>query len=289
MNPVREPFPIIAPIRRSNSLLLSFTIVKAVVAVTLVLSSNGCSNTKQTWKDWESARQAAMVPAESSTESSAPRNNAVVPPAAETSVGEPAVEASAPASAFDFHSAGLTVHTNPLVLAPGYKKGDGAHVSPGFDLKMRNPDFPRTYIEAVYIDLSAPSNGVHLQWTGPKSPEGPTGPWQLTPGRGSEGFDCDDPEESNRFGSLCTPKGIFPVAGFADHLEQTPICRYATWVLYAPRYVAIHSHVELPTTPASAGCIRVPYETAKLIHNNGLVGITMIHIGGTWHRVAKKN
>lgn len=290
MNPVREPFTLYALNRRSTPLFSSFFIVKAIVAVALVLSSNGCSSTKQTWKDWASAGQAATVPVESSTEISAPLNDAVPAPATEGPVAEPTTETTASALlATDVPLTGRAVHTNPLVLAPGYRRGDGAHVSPGFDLKMRNPDFPRTYIEAIYIDLSAPTNGVHLKWTGPNASQGPIGPWQLTPGRGSEGVDCDDPEESNRFGSLCTPKGIFPVAGFADHLEQTPICRYATWVLYAPRYVAIHSHVELPTTPASAGCVRVPYEAAKLIHNNSLVGITMIHIGGTWQGVAKKN
>ena len=79
-------------------------------------------------------------------------------------------------------------------------------------------------------------------------------------------------------------KGVFPVVGFSDHLQSTPICLYATWVVHAPRYIAIHSHTKLPKTPASSGCIRMPYSTAKLIHNNSKVGVTLIHIYGTWQQ-----
>jgi hypothetical protein len=175
-----------------------------------------------------------------------------------------------------------------LMAAPGYEIGDGARVSPGFDLKMRNPDFPGTYIEAVHVDLSTPTNGLRLRWTGPLSSSGPTGPWRLTSGRGSEGVDCDDEVDSNTVDSLCTPKGAFRVAGFADHLQQTPYCRYATWVLHAPRYIAIHSHFSLPADPASAGCVRVSPATAKLIHNNSRVGLTVIQITGAWHPSIEK-
>jgi hypothetical protein len=219
-----------------------------------LLAITGCSSTKQTWRDW-SARDAAPV-----RESQAVPATALPP-----------------------------VNLNTMIFAPHYQPGDAARVGPGFDLKMRNPDFPRTYIEAVYIDLSAPTNGVQIKWAGPGAADAPAGPWRFTPGRGAEGVDCDNAEDSNRFGSLCTPKGVFAVAGFADHLEQTPICRYATWVRHAPRYVAIHSHTDLPEAPASSGCIRVPYEAAKLIHNNSVAGVTVVSISGTWQRSVKTN
>ncbi|MGN6552169.1 MAG: L,D-transpeptidase [Verrucomicrobiota bacterium] len=230
----------------------TFTVVaRALIAFAMLLAVSGCSTNKQTWADWMQARDRTMLHTE----------NQGAPQTAE-----------------------FPVATNTLVLAPGYNIGDGARVAPGFDLKMRNPDFPRTYISAVDVDLSSPTNGVHLKWAGPKASEGPVGPWPLTPGRGSKSVDCDCVEDSNAVNSLCTPKGSFPVAGFADHLEQTPHCRYATWILHAPRYIAIHSHTDLPPTPASAGCIRMPFETAKLIHNNSVAGVTIVNIGGTWHR-----
>ncbi len=254
MIPLRTCFALLAQRVRTDCSACA-AIAKTLITAALLLAITGCSSTKQTWRDWAKARDAAISHCD----------GWVAPPTPSPSTG-----------------------SNTLVLAPGYKIGDGAHVTPGFDLKMRNPDFPQTYIEAVYIDLSLPTNGVHLKWTGPLASEGPVGPWRLTPGRGSDGKDCDDVEDSNALNSLCTPKGAFLVAGFADHLEQTPICRYATWVLHAPRYVAIHSHVDLPPVPASSGCIRTPYEAAKLIHNNSLVGVTVVSIGGTWQGAPKR-
>lgn len=255
MIPLRTPFSLFAPILKSR--IRPLRIAGRVLVAFAVLSLSGCSGTKQTWRDWTKAQPDAISHQETW----------IAPPPA----------------------AFVTASSNALVLAPSYRIGDGAHVAPGFDLKMRNPDFPQTRIETVYIDLSSPTNGVHLKWTGPHASEGPVGPWCLTPGRGSEGKDCDSVEDSNALDSLCTPKGAFLVAGFADHLEQTPICRYATWILHAPRYVAIHSHVELPTVPASSGCVRMPYEAAKLIHNNSLVGVTVVSIGGTWQGTPQKH
>ena len=222
-------------------------ISKSLVAFALLLTISGCATKKQTWQDWMNTRQASKEVHDD--------------------------QAVTPTPAFP---------TNALVFAPDYKVGDGAMAGPGFDLAMRNPDFPETYIEAVHIDLSHPADGVRIKWAGPHAADGPTGPWCFTPGKGGVGLDCDDDVESNIVDSRCTPKGVFPVVGFADHLRLTPICLYATWVLYAPRFIAIHSHTQLPKTPASSGCIRMPYSTAKLIHNNSKVGVTLIHIYGTW-------
>ncbi|MBC8095310.1 MAG: L,D-transpeptidase [Akkermansiaceae bacterium] len=252
---LRKPLSFFAQIVKSRVRAL-LAEPQALIAFSVLLSLTGCSGTKQTWRDWTKSQPGAITYQETW----------MAPP-------PPAISSG----------------SNALVLAPSYRIGDGAHVAPGFDLKMRNPDFPRTHIETVYIDLSLPTNGVHLKWTGSRASAGPVGPWCLTPGRGSEGKDCDNVDDSNALNSLCTPKGSFLVAGFADHLEQTPICRYATWILHAPRYVAIHSHVELPTVPASSGCVRMPYEAAKLIHNNSLVGVTVVSIGGTWQGTPGKH
>jgi len=172
----------------------------------------------------------------------------------------------------------------PMLFRPPYQQGDAAVVGPGADLAMRNPDFPTTHIAAIHVDLTAPSNSVRLTWTGPAADHGPVGPWRSCPGRGSPGMDCNDVKDSNTLESWCTPKGIFPVAGFDDRLKSVPSCRYATWVIHEPRYIAIHSHKEIPYQAVSHGCIRVPYEVAKLIHNNSLAGVTLVHIYGTWTR-----
>ena len=221
---------------------------QALLVLALAFFINGCATKKQTWQDWMAAREPAAA-----------------------NCGTPMF----------FSTPELPTNGPAPVLAPGYKAGDGAKAGPGFDLAMRNPDFPRTHVEAVFIDLSQPSRGVRIKWAGAET-NGPAGPWRLTSGRGGEGIDCDDNDGSNTVNSRCTPKGVFPVAGFADHLKLTPQCLYATWVVYAPRFVAIHSHTELPWIPASSGCIRMPYETAKLIHNNSLVGVTLVSIYGTW-------
>jgi hypothetical protein len=251
MNPTHPQRAFFAQSVKSNFLPIFLVIMKTLIAFTLLLAISGCSTNKQTWQDWMTAHNAARPN----------RERQGMPPT--------------PAS---------TIGSNTLVLAPGYKIGDGAHAGPGFDLAMRNPDFPRTHIEAVYIDLSAPTAGVHIKWAGPMASDGPTGPWRHTPGRGGECVDCDKVENSNTVDSRCTPKGAFPVVGFADHLRLNPSCLYATWVLYTPRYIAIHSHIDLPSVPASSGCIRMPYATAKLIHNNSVVGVTIVSIYGTWQR-----
>ena len=216
------------------------------------LATTGCETpVKETWSDWiaaaDEARQSAIV-----------SSSAV---ADRTSSDSPAV-----------------------VFVPSYESGDGARVGSGFDLGMRNPDFPNTYIETIHLDLASPDHAVRLVWCGPLAKGAPVGPWRSCPGRGKPGVNCDDAVASNVVDSFCTPKGIFAVAGFSDHLHRATTCYYATWVLHAPRYVAMHSHGDIATHPRSEGCIRLTNEVAKLIHNNSRAGLTMIHIGGRWTR-----
>lgn len=189
-----------------------------------------------------------------------------------------------PSQAAPLNLLGLPPDIRPPLLRPPYQLGDGATAGPKFDLAARNPGFPATYIAAVLVDLTAPGNRLHLVWAGPDARFGPMGPWRSSAGRGRLGLDCDEVAQSNTVDSWCTPKGVFPVAGFDDHLECSPSCRYVTWVIYEPRFIAIHSHTEIPPYPASHGCVRVPLDVAKLIHNNSLVGVTRIHVYGKWTR-----
>jgi hypothetical protein len=177
-----------------------------------------------------------------------------------------------------------STEAKPVIYRPDYLTGEAARVGPKFDLASRNPGFPDTYIAVVHIDLTAPSNAVHLAWSGPDAAIGPTGPWRSSAGRGQPCFDCNEVEDSNTKDSWCTPKGVFAVAGFDDHLNAVPSCRYVTWVIHEPRFIAIHSHTEIPNQAVSHGCIRVPLEVAKLIHNNSIAGVTRVHIYGEWTR-----
>jgi len=215
--------------------------------VLLLQLAAGCATHKQSWAEWMIVPSAAREP------------------------GLPGVpEPSAYATNFPFR--------------PDYEKGQGAVPGPGFDVRARNPGFPSTYIATVHVDLTAPSNTVHLVWAGPGAADGPTGSWRSSAGRGQPCFDCNEVEDSNTVDSWCTPKGVFLVAGFDDRLRAVPECRYVTWVIHQPRFIAIHSHHEIPPASVSHGGIRGPLELAKLIHNNSIAGVTRIHIYGKWTR-----
>lgn len=164
----------------------------------------------------------------------------------------------------------------------GYKKGDYATTGDGYDLAMRHPDFPNTYISEVHVSLDNPEHLVYIVWAGPQAGSSPAGPWRSTPGAGQNDYNCDNVADSNTLNSNCTPKGIFRVKGFSDHLQIATGCRYATWVIHKPRLIAIHTSVQIPDYPASGGCIRMPAEAAKLIHNNSIAGVTLVSITGKW-------
>lgn len=167
----------------------------------------------------------------------------------------------------------------------GYAKGDVAKAGKGFDLKMRHPDFPRTYISEVHINLTSPDHAVHVVWVGPQAANAPAGPWRSSPGQGSKKYDCNNYAHSNTLNSNCTPKGVFRVKGFSDHLQIVTGCHYATWVIHKPRFIAMHSSGDIPPYPASGGCIRIDFEVAKLIHNNSITGVTLVGIFGRWTKV----
>lgn len=157
------------------------------------------------------------------------------------------------------------------------------HAEGRADKSLRNPDFPRTYISAIHVDLTSPHHWVELTWAGPEADKMETGPFHSSPGAGLRYNNCDDPDESNRSGSNCTPKGTFPVQGFSDHLPSYPRCQFVTW-FNIPRAVAFHSHWQVPRYPASHGCVRLDRHAAQLIHNNSLAETTQVTVGGTWKR-----
>ena len=231
-----------------------------LVAISLL---GGCVSQKQTWQDWQ------VWLAERAGEAGGTGGDLA---------GQTQPVFAAPALK------GVPLADQPLTMAPEYALGDAARAGKRFNLAMRNPDFPRTHIEAIYIDLTGPDHWVHLKWSGPLAEQGPIGPWQSTPGRGKPEFDCNDVADSNMIDSFCTPKGVFPVVGFADHLNLSLKCTYATWIIHDPRYIAMHAHHDRPRRPASSGCVRLPFEAAKLIHNNSIAGITLVSIDGQWER-----
>jgi L,D-transpeptidase catalytic domain len=149
------------------------------------------------------------------------------------------------------------------------------------DMALRNADFPRTFVGSIRVDLTSPKHEVRLIWSGPESAAQPTGPFHSSPGKGSGDNNCDAWEESNRGGSKCTPKGTRLVEGFSDYMPSTHLCRFVTW-FHTSREIAFHSHVDVPTYPASNGCVRLDEFAAQLIHNNSLVGRTQVIVGGTW-------
>jgi hypothetical protein len=149
------------------------------------------------------------------------------------------------------------------------------------DTSLRNPDYPRTYISAISVDLASPLHAVRLTWSGPEAASQETGPFHSSPGRGTGANDCDDPNESNRQDSNCTPKGTFRVQGFSNAMPTYAHCKFVTWFLLA-RGIAFHSYPGVADYPASHGCVRLEEHAAQLIHNNTKIGATEVTVGGHW-------
>src|SRR4051812_5749973 len=65
------------------------------------------------------------------------------------------------------------------------------------EFELRNPDFPRTHIARIHLDLTSPNHFVTLTWIGPAAAQQPTGPFRSSPGAGWGSNDCNDAVESN--------------------------------------------------------------------------------------------
>src|SRR5262249_24246177 len=107
------------------------------------------------------------------------------------------------------------------------------------DTSLRNPDFPRTYISKIHLDLTSPDHSVTLTWTGPQARLHPTTKYHSSPGRGLGNNNCDDPDESCRVNSNCTPKGTHHVEAFSNSMEGSPEVRFVTW-FDTKRGIALH-------------------------------------------------
>ncbi|HKE58399.1 MAG TPA: L,D-transpeptidase family protein [Pyrinomonadaceae bacterium] len=76
-------------------------------------------------------------------------------------------------------------------------------------------------------------------------------------------------------GTAYTPRGRFRVYGKASGWKKSPL-----GLLYYPSYfsdgIAIHGNPEVPSTPASHGCIRVPMFAAKTVSRKLPVGTIVL-------------
>ena len=149
------------------------------------------------------------------------------------------------------------------------------------DTSLRDADFPRTYIKTIHVDLTSPNHWVTLTWTGPNARLHPPTNYHSSPGRGLGNNDCDDPAESCRVNSNCTPKGTLRVQSFSNTMQGSPEVRFVTW-FDTKRGIALHYYPFVPNYPASHGCVRLDEYAARLIHNNSKIGDTEVVIDGTW-------
>jgi L,D-transpeptidase catalytic domain len=149
------------------------------------------------------------------------------------------------------------------------------------DTTLRDADFPRTYISKIHVDLSSPNQWVTLTWAGPNARLHPTTQYHSSPGRGLGYNNCDDPAESCRVDSNCTPKGTMHVQSFSNSMQGSPEVRFVTW-FDTKRGIALHYYPNVPNYPASHGCVRLDEYAARLIHNNSKIGETEVVIDGKW-------
>jgi hypothetical protein len=152
---------------------------------------------------------------------------------------------------------------------------------------LQNDD-SQTYIKEIAVSLDDPDHSLTLTWTGPNADSRETGPFRTSPGAGLRGLNCDDGATSRRSGSKCTPKGTYPVQGFARRLNSDSRATYVTWFMQS-RGVALHYFPSVPNYAASHGCVRIELEEiARLIQNNSRVDETQVVVGGTWTKPSKQ-
>ncbi len=147
------------------------------------------------------------------------------------------------------------------------------------DLGLRDPDWPRTHIRDLVVDLN--TQRVHITWAG--EPRRSITNIRCSTGRGTEEPDrerhfdqCLDARRSNVANSHCTPIGRFVVQDLADALNEHPECRFVTW-FYWRRRIAFHSHSVLRPR-RSAGCVRVALRNAQMIHNKVRPTFTTVRV-----------
>jgi hypothetical protein len=154
--------------------------------------------------------------------------------------------------------------------------------------RLRNENFPDTFIREISVSLDDPDHWLTLTWTGPNADSQETGPFRASPGAGLRGLNCDDEPTSRRSGSKCTPKGTYPVQGFQRRLNSDSRATYVTWFMQR-RGIALHYFPIVPEYAASHGCVRIESEhVARLIQDNSLVDETQVVVSGTWTKPPKQ-
>ena len=154
--------------------------------------------------------------------------------------------------------------------------------------RLRNENFPDTFIREISVSLDDPDHWLTLTWTGPNADSQETGPFRASPGAGLRGLNCDDEATSRRSGSKCTPKGTYPVQGFQRRLNSDSRATYVTWFMQR-RGIALHYFPIVPEYAASHGCVRIESEhVARLIQDNSLVDETQVVVSGTWTKPPKQ-
>src|SRR5215470_13705840 len=167
------------------------------------------------------------------------------------------------------------------LLQAGIPAADPSH-------PFRNDDFPQTYIQQISVSLDDPDHSLTLTWTGPNADSQETGPFRTSPGAGLKGLNCNDDSTSRRSGSKCTPKGTYPVQGFARRLNSDSRATYVTWFKQS-RGIALHFFPVVPEYAASHGCVRLELvDVARLIQDNSLVDDTEVVVSGTWTKPPKQ-
>jgi lipoprotein-anchoring transpeptidase ErfK/SrfK len=201
------------------------------------------------------------------------------PPATPTMPGQPSAEISVtPLAGKPAGESAASAPTN-LQLTPDEQqtlKQTGTD-----DTSLRDADFPRTYISKIHVDLTGPNQWVTLTWSGPNARLHPSTQYHSSPGRGLGYNNCDDPAESCRVDSNCTPKGTMHVQSFSNSMQGSPEVRFVTW-FDTKRGIALHYYPFVPNYPASHGCVRLDEYAARLIHNNSKIGETEVIIDGKW-------
>ena len=136
-----------------------------------------------------------------------------------------------------------------------------------------------TYISKVNVDLW--KQELTLEWTGPNATAEKKGPYHCTPGEGMPGLSCDNVASSRKGGTICTPKGEFPVLWKDTEYTKYPEAKWVTRFQDANRGVALHYYPRVPEYPSSHGCVRIQsLEAAKLIHDNSKNRKTIVKVHG---------
>jgi peptidoglycan hydrolase-like protein with peptidoglycan-binding domain len=83
-------------------------------------------------------------------------------------------------------------------------------------------------------------------------------------------------------GTAVTPAGAFRVDYFKPGWDESPLGRLYNPVYFDPKDgIAIHGYPQVPTDPASHGCVRIPMSAAEWLHTKLAKGTPVYVVDGT--------